>query len=47
VPLGTGVEDPEYDFENLAGGYRLAASAIGRKMFLRKVYPDPFTVFVA
>ena len=47
VPLGTGVENPENGFENTTGGYRLAASAIGRNMLLRKMFPDASPLFVA
>jgi hypothetical protein len=47
VPLRTRIENPEYGFENLAGGNRLVASAIRRNMSLRKMFPDTFPLFVA
>jgi hypothetical protein len=45
--LGAGIENPEYGFENLAGRNWLAAWTFGRNMFLRKMFPDAFPLFVA
>jgi len=45
VPLCTRVENPEYGFEDFAGRYRIAAWAFRRNLFLRKVFPDAFSLF--
>jgi hypothetical protein len=47
VPLRAGVEDPENCLENLTSGNRLAARASRRNVFLQKMVPDTFPVFVA
>jgi len=47
VPLGNGRENSQRHFQNAAGGNRFAARMARGNLFLGKVLPNPFPLFVA